>query len=170
MSVKTLIYNGMGWDSSFLNNPIIAGYDKIITYESLPFTPHYDPGQVGWKFSKNKKCFLRNLRRTFGTYKKIDGHLEFILPTCVAHKYITLEYNYSVDSTTITPPEGDVLIKGYLDQSLKWLAAMKEKGRKVFVATSTMILPTDLIGVKLHYVEFGDNDESESESESESDI
>ena len=40
----------------------------------------------------------------------------------------------------------------------------------MFVATSTMILPTELFGVKLHYVEFGDNDVSESESESESDI
>ena len=132
--MTTLIYPGIGYDSDFLNNDVFNQYDKIIAYDTLPFYAHYKRGQPGWKHTKSKKCFFKKLRNQFGTYEKINGHLEFDLQNGGI-----LEYHYSTNSHNIDIPDGDILIRGYFNDGEKWLDVYDDDDRIVYLATDTCI-------------------------------
>jgi hypothetical protein len=56
----TLIYFGAGWDA----NIIWKSPDSITRYvfvDALPDTPHYNPGQNGYPYAKDRPSFIRSI-------------------------------------------------------------------------------------------------------------
>jgi hypothetical protein len=144
----TLIYAGIGYDSEFLDNDIFDTYNRIVAYDTLPFHAHYEHGQAGWKHTKTKKCFFRKLRNEFGTYEKVNGHLEFTLPNGGI-----LEYHYSVNSHHVDIPHGDILIRGYFNDGAKWLDAYNDIERTIYLADDTCI-PDELDEIDYIMIDF----------------
>lgn len=126
--MTTLIYTGIGDDNDFLT--YMHKYDKYLVYDSLPYFKHYKKNEAGFKDTKSRKCFFRRLRKVFGTYENLDdGTLYF--------KDHNLTYHYSIDAETINIPKGDILIRGYFPRSKRWIDAMSEEDRTVYVACDT---------------------------------
>ena len=144
VSTTSLLYPGMGYDSKWVT--YFANYKHVTTYDTLPSIAHYKLGQRGWKHTKSKACFFRKLRKEFGMYQYVDGHLEFELPNGG-----TLVYHYDVDATKITIPEGDILLSGYLPTSTNWMTAYREKSRIVYLDDDSVPL-NDLDGVDVTWV------------------
>jgi hypothetical protein len=103
--MKTLIYPGTGWDSKWVEWFQNKGYTKFICYDTLPNTPHYTPGQVGYT---NQQRFLEVLKERFGKSTKVGNKLFF-------PRY-NLTYYINTDANQIEPPEGDVFICGFLPE------------------------------------------------------
>jgi hypothetical protein len=123
--MTTLIYTGAGDDNDFLS--YMPTYDKYMVYDALPYYKYYKKNEAGFKDTKSRN----RLRRVFGTYENLDDGTLFF-------KDHNLIYHYSIDSETIHIPKGDILIKGYAPRSKRWIDAMSEEGRKVFVACDTI--------------------------------
>lgn len=126
MPANALIYAGIGWDSEFLD--VMKDYNKFIAYDTLPGFAHYRKGQRGWRSSKSKQCFFRQLRRSYGTYEKLPGgRLHF--------KDTGIMYHYSVNAHHVKVPPGDILVRGYVCES--WIREFNDPNRKIWATCDT---------------------------------
>ena len=95
--------------------------------DTLPYHPHYEPGQPGYAPSKSAKCFRRRLRRSFGTYQKMEGYLYF--------KGHNLTYYTSTNAEHYdVPPNADILLRGYCPMT--WDLSYSDK-RTIYLACDT---------------------------------
>lgn len=124
---STLIYVGAGLDSEFLD---LMDYPHYKLYDALPSTQHYNKGTAGYKHTKTRKCFMRALRRAFGTFEKRSGQ-ELYFP---GHN---IQYKYGADSKDVCVPPGDILIRGFNPCAPQWRAAFKDPRRNLYLACNT---------------------------------
>lgn len=121
--MKTLLYAGAGYDEEVMK--YLPDYDKYIFYDTLPNTPHYTEGQMGWEHTKTQKVFFKKLKKEYGKFER-KGENELYFP---GHN---LTYFYNTDANDIkTLPDGDILIRGY------WCESWNYSNRCVIISCDT---------------------------------
>ena len=151
------MYPGAGWDDRFLQLKVF-GYNKFLLYDRMPGIPYYEPNQCGWK--KEQK-FVEILKKKYGDYQIISPNVLFFPKD-------SIEYHISVDTDTIEPPKGDILLKGYIPKT--WRPYFKN--RSIIMACNRYTV--NLYGDKILRFCFKSNhctcDDSDAESELETEI
>ena len=147
---SALIYPGAGYDKSFLSCFPESSYNEYILYDALPRVSHYKPGQHSYETTKNRKCFLHKLKRTYGCYMDRSS---------LYFPRNNITYNHSVDASTMeVVPPGDIYLRGYIPVSEGWINAFNDPKRAIYIACDTCTQDLDYRNIFYEIVHCCDGD------------